>query len=233
MKEAKKAVVLLSGGIDSTTTLAIAAHQGFDVYALTIDYGQRHRVELEKTGRAAQRFGAKRHLLYQLDLASIVRSALTSDMEVPKGRSLDQISSGIPSTYVPARNLIFLAIGLSWAETIGATDIFIGVNAIDYSGYPDCRPEFIRAFQNCANLGTRAGTEGQEIKVQSPLNELTKAQIIQKGIELGVDYGETHSCYHPNAQGLACGECDSCVLRKKGFLEAGVDDPTEYANKND
>ena len=224
----KKAVVLLSGGIDSTTALAIAGDQGFEVYALTIDYGQRHHVEVTAAALAAQRLGAKEHIVQTVDLSTIARSALTSDISVPKGRSADQIGSGIPVTYVPARNLIMLSIALSWAETIGASDIFIGVNAIDYSGYPDCRPEFIEAFQQCANLATRAGVEDKEIKIRAPLKEMTKGQIIKRGIELGVDYGETHSCYDPDPQGLACGECDSCLLRKKGFLEAGIEDPTEY-----
>jgi len=228
MDDRKKVIVLLSGGIDSTTTLAIAKNLGHAVYALSFDYGQRHNLELIKAVKIAKKFNTEEHLVFQIDLRSVADSALTSQQTVPKERTLDQINTGIPATYVPARNLIFLSIALSWAETINAQEIFIGTNAIDYSGYPDCRPQFIEAFQKCADLATKVGAEKNSIKIMSPLSGLTKSEIIQKGIELGIDYGLTHSCYDPSPESMACGKCDSCVLRKRGFDEAGVEDPTRY-----
>ncbi len=228
--ERPKAVVLLSGGLDSTTCLAIARDQGFATHALSFDYGQRHRVELEAAQRVARALGAAQHLILPLDLRPIGGSALTADIPVPKGRAPEAMGQGVPVTYVPARNTLFLSLALAWAETLACTHIFIGVNALDYSGYPDCRPEFIRAFEKLAKLATRLGTEqGAEFRVHTPLIQMTKAQIIQKGLELGVDYGLTHSCYDPTPQGLACGECDSCLLRLKGFAEAGQKDPLPYA----
>lgn len=226
----KKAVVLLSGGIDSTTALAVARSEGYEVYAMSIDYGQRHRRELEQARRAAAYFHAKEHRIIGVDLRGIGGSALTSGTAVPKDRPLKEIARGIPVTYVPARNTVFLSLALSWAEVIGADTIFLGVNVLDYSGYPDCRPEYIRAFENMAHLATRAGVEeGRRITVKTPLIALTKAEIIKKGAELGVDFSMTHSCYDPSEEGIACGRCDSCLLRKKGFSEAGVEDPIEYA----
>ncbi len=229
----KKAIILLSGGVDSTTTMAIARSEGYEIYALSIDYGQRHRQELDNAGKTASFFNAKMHKIVTVDLREIGGSALTSDIEVPKDRSFHEIGEmghGIPVTYVPARNTIFLAIALSWAEVIGADSIFLGVNVLDYSGYPDCRPEFIKAFENMANLATRAGVEGKNrITIKTPLINLTKAEIIKKGIDLGVDYSLTHSCYDPAEDGIACGRCDSCLLRKKGFIEAGIPDPIKYA----
>jgi 7-cyano-7-deazaguanine synthase len=222
----KKAVVLYSGGLDSTTCLAEARAAGFEPYALSFHYGQRHTVELEKARLYAPRIGAVDHMVIDFDLRRIGGSALTSDQEVPKGREIDD---AIPATYVPARNTIFLSFALGWAEVLDSFDIFIGVNALDYSGYPDCRPEFIRAFEQLANLATRAGVEGQgPYRVHAPLLHLTKAQIIKRGLELGVDYALTHSCYDPTPEGLACGLCDSCQLRLKGFAEAGVPDPAAY-----
>jgi 7-cyano-7-deazaguanine synthase len=226
----KKAVVLLSGGIDSTTCCAIARSEGFDLYALSFDYGQRHRAELEAASRVAKFMSVKEHRLVAIDPAALAGSALTAGAAVPKNRPAAAMASEIPATYVPARNTIFLSYALAYAETIASTDIFIGVNAVDYSGYPDCRPEFIAAFEKMANLATKAGVEGSRLIVHAPLINLTKAQIIRRGIELGVDYGLTHSCYDPSASGLACGACDSCLLRKKGFSEAGVPDPTKYSN---
>ena len=221
-----KAVVLLSGGLDSTTIMAIAKHEGYDIYALSLDYGQRHKLELEAARRVARHFGAKRHLILRLDLDTIGGSALTEDIPIPQGRKLKEIDSDeVPITYVPARNTIFLAYALAWAEVLDATDIFIGVNAVDFSGYPDCRPEFIESFQRTANLATKAGAEGKGIKIQTPLIKMTKGEIIKKGISLGVDYAMTHSCYSPGKDGQPCGECDSCLLRKKGFEEAGIADP--------
>lgn len=232
MTEPTKAVVLLSGGLDSATALAIAIAEGFDCYAMSFDYGQRHRFELGAAKKIADQLGATKHLILPVGLGEIGESALTADIAVPKQRSDSDIASGIPVTYVPARNSIFLSCALAWAETIRATDIFIGVNAIDYSGYPDCRPEFIRAFEHMANLATKTAMESQtKIRIQAPLLYFTKAEIIKKGGSLGVDYAITHSCYDPSPEGLACGECDSCKLRKKGFAEAGLDDPTDYISK--
>lgn len=226
----KKAVVLLSGGLDSTTTLAIAKEEGFTPYALSFGYGQRHKIEIESAKRVAQRFGVVDHKIVTFDLRSFGGSALTSDIAVPKGRLPEEMSAEIPLTYVPARNTIFLAYALAWAEVLKSSDIFIGVNALDYSGYPDCRPEFIRAFQDLANLATKAGVEGTtKVAIHAPLINLTKAQIIRKGIGLGIDYAITLSCYDPNDLGEACGECDSCQLRRKGFVEAGIVDPTHYS----
>jgi len=229
--KSKKAVVLLSGGLDSTTTLAIALAEGFEPYTISFRYGQRHSIELDAAKRISHTFRAKGHIVVDINLRQIGGSALTSDIDVPKGRLAEEMEKEIPVTYVPARNTIFLSIALGWAEVLGASDIFIGVNALDYSGYPDCRPEFIEAFEKMANLGTKAGVEGKRFKVHTPLIRMTKGEIIKKGIELGVDYSLTHSCYDPTPEGLACGECDSCLLRKKGFSEAGIKDPLRYATK--
>ena len=226
---AKKAVVLLSGGLDSTTCLAMARAQGFEPVCLSVSYGQRHQVELERARKVAQAMGVKDFRTVALDLRAIGGSALTDDIAVPKDRDESQMGSGIPETYVPARNTVFLALALGLAEVVGASDLFIGVNAVDYSGYPDCRPEFIRAFETLANLATRAGVEGTRFQVHAPLSGMTKADIIRAGVKLGVDYGMTHSCYDPDPQGRACGRCDSCLLRRRGFEQAGVADPTEYA----
>jgi len=224
----KKAVVLLSGGMDSATTLAIAVRDGFEACVMSFLYGQRHSCELDAAQKIADTFGVERRLLVTIDLRLFGGSALTSNLEVPKNRSEGEIAQGIPITYVPARNTIFLAYALGWAEVIGAHDIFIGVNAVDYSGYPDCRPEFIRAFESMANLATKEGVEGRRITIRTPLIHLSKAEIIKTGVGLGVDYSLTFSCYDPSRKGFACGECDSCQLRKKGFREAGVQDPTRY-----
>src|SRR5437660_8873424 len=224
----KRAVVLLSGGIDSTTTLAIAIAEGYDVHALSVDYGQRHQIDTEAARRVADSLGAKEHRMAKIDLRVFGHSALTADIDVPKRRSEKEIAHGIPITYVPARNTIFLSYALAWAEVIGADDIFLGVNAIDYSGYPDCRPEFIEAFETLANLGTKAGVEGRRFQIHTPLIKFSKAEIIRKAMELGVDLSLTHSCYDPSPEGLACGECDSCLLRLKGFREAGRKDPIRY-----
>jgi 7-cyano-7-deazaguanine synthase len=230
MSEKRKAVVLLSGGLDSTTSMAVAAAEGFAIYALSFRYGQRHSVELECARRAASRLGVDKHLILDIDLGAIGGSALTDDMEVPKGRSIDEMSSAVPVTYVPARNTIFLSFALAWAEVLMAEDVFIGVNALDYSGYPDCRPEYIEAFERTANLATKAGVEGRmRLKIHTPLIHMTKAEIIKTGLELGVDYSLTHSCYDPTPDGRACGNCDSCLLRLKGFAEAGAPDPVDYA----
>jgi 7-cyano-7-deazaguanine synthase len=221
-----RAVVLLSGGVDSTTALAIAKSVGFEPYAISFRYGQRHVVELERAKQVASTMGVKRHLIVDCDMRAFGGSALTSDMAVPKGRSASEMSHGIPVTYVPARNTIFLSLALAFAEVLGSSDIFIGVNALDYSGYPDCRPEYIEAFERMANLATKAGVEGNtRMKIHTPLIELTKAQIIRRGIALGVDYGITSSCYDPGPLGGPCGKCDSCLLRAKGFEEAGSADP--------
>jgi 7-cyano-7-deazaguanine synthase len=229
MKNNLKAVVLLSGGIDSATTLAIAQNMGFDIYALSFRYGQRHAVELEAALRVAERCRVVQHLVLDIDLRKIGGSALTADIKVPKNRAAEDLKKDIPVTYVPARNTIFLSYALAWAEVIGANDIFIGVNVLDYSGYPDCRPEYIAAYEQMANLATKAGVqEEQKLKIHTPLIQMSKTQIIQKGIELGVDYSLTHSCYDPSVSGDACGECDSCLLRLKGFREAGVKDPVKY-----
>jgi 7-cyano-7-deazaguanine synthase len=230
MTEKKKAVVLLSGGLDSTTMLALAVSEGYEVYAISFRYGQRHRVELESAARVAFTFCVKEHLTLDVDLRSIGGSALTDDIDVPKERKPDQIAASIPVTYVPARNTLFLSFALAWAEMLGAEDIFIGVNALDYSGYPDCRPEFVEAFERMANLATKAGVEGRlRLRIHTPLISMTKAEIIRTGLRLGVDYRLTHSCYDPTPQGLSCGKCDSCQLRLKGFAEAGARDPLAYA----
>jgi len=224
-----KAVVLLSGGLDSATAFAVAKARGFDVYALSVEYGQRHRVELERAAAVARALGAVEHRTVRLDLRAIGGSALTADVAVPKDRAADDMAHGIPITYVPARNTILLGLALGYAETLGAFDLFIGANVLDYSGYPDCRPEFLTAFEELANLATKAGVEGAgRFRVHSPLLKLTKAEIIREGTRLGVDYGLTLSCYDPDAAGRACGHCDSCLLRKRGFVEAGVPDPTAY-----
>ncbi|OGP51021.1 MAG: 7-cyano-7-deazaguanine synthase QueC [Deltaproteobacteria bacterium RBG_13_43_22] len=223
-----KAIVLLSGGLDSSTTLAVAKKQGYELYALTFRYGQRHQWEIEAAGRIAGHFQVTEHRIFDVDLSRFGGSALTADIEVPKDRDLEEIPRDIPITYVPARNTIFLSLALAWAEVLGARDIFIGVNALDYSGYPDCRPEFIEAFERTADLGTRAGVEGKKIKIHTPLIHLNKAQIIKKGLELGVDFSLTSTCYDPSFKGEACGKCDACLLRLKGFAEAGIRDPGKY-----
>jgi len=227
----KHAIVLLSGGLDSATTLAIARSQDYATYALSFDYGQRHQRELEAAKKVAKSLGAREHRTVKIDNQIFGGSALTNHVDVPKSRSEEEIGSGIPATYVPARNTIFLAHALAWAETIGAGHIFIGANAIDYSGYPDCRPEFIALFETLANVGTKAGAEGARIQIHAPLIKLSKAEIIRKGVELQVDLSLTHSCYDPRPDGRACGECDSCQLRLKGFREAGVTDPIKYAGE--
>jgi 7-cyano-7-deazaguanine synthase len=222
-KSKEKAVVLLSGGLDSTTVAAIASSSGYDVFGLSFRYGQRHAVELEAARRVAQSLRVKEHLVMDIDLRKIGGSALTDRIDVPKGRSEESMESGIPITYVPARNTIFLSYALAWAEVLGARNIFIGVNAVDYSGYPDCRPEYIAAFERMANLATKAAvTGGWRIQIRTPIIHMSKADIIKTGLELGVDYSLTHSCYDPKPDGEACGLCDSCLLRKKGFEEAGV-----------
>jgi 7-cyano-7-deazaguanine synthase len=220
------AIVLLSGGLDSTTALAIARADGFDSYAMSFRYGQRHVVELDSAQRVAKALGALAHVVVDFDLRKFGGSALTADIAVPKDRAATGMAHEIPVTYVPARNTIFLSFALAWAETLGANDVFIGVNALDYSGYPDCRPEYIAAYETMANLATKAGVEGaQRLRIHTPLIQLTKAQIIRRGIELGVDYALTSSCYDPSLDGAPCGGCDSCILRQKGFAEAGVEDP--------
>ena len=227
----KRAVVLLSGGIDSTTTLAIAIAEGYEVYALSFDYGQRHQIETAAARHIADSLSAKEHRVAKIDLCIFGGSALTDDIDVPKQRSETEIAHRIPVTYVPARNTIFLAYALAWAEVIPASDIFLGVNAIDYSGYPDCRPEFIEAFETMANLGTKAGIEGRRFYIHTPLMKFSKAEIIRKAAGLGVDLSLTHSCYDPSPEGVACGECDSCLLRLKGFREAGIRDPIRYTKR--
>jgi 7-cyano-7-deazaguanine synthase len=227
--ETKRAVVLLSGGLDSATALAIARSQRYELYALSFRYGQRHFFELEAARRVAAFIGVAGHRIAEIDLRVFGGSALTGDIDVPKGRTADDMAHGIPITYVPARNTIFLSFALAWAEVLGSSDIFIGVNALDYSGYPDCRPEFIEAFEKMANLATKAGVEGrQRLKIHTPLIAMSKAEIIRKGTELGVHFGLTNSCYDPSPKGEPCGECDSCLLRQRGFRENGIEDPLAY-----
>ena len=225
----KHAVVLLSGGIDSTTTLAIAMAQGYATYALSFRYGQRHEREIAAATKIAIALGVHEHRVAEIDLRIVGGSALTDTIDVPKNRAQSEIAAGVPITYVPARNTIFLSYALAWAEVLDASDIFIGVNALDYSGYPDCRPEFITAFENLAKLATKAGVEGQRFRIRAPLISLSKAEIIRRGAELGIDFSLTHSCYDPTADGRACGRCDSCQIRLKGFHEAGLRDPIAYA----
>jgi len=225
----RKAVVLVSGGLDSATTLAIARVEGFATHALSFRYGQRHAIEIEAARKICRQLNVREHRIVDIDLRQFGHSALTADISVPKQRSWDEIAKGIPITYVPARNTIFLSYALAFNETLGAGDIFIGVNALDYSGYPDCRPEYIKSFESMANLATKAAVEGGcSVRIHTPLIQLTKAQIIQRGWQLGVDYGQTISCYDPSEDGRACGQCDACLLRKKGFADAGVEDPTRY-----
>ena len=225
----RKAVVLLSGGLDSATTAAIARHDGYRLFALSVDYGQRHRFELDAAKRVAESMGAERHVVASVGLDQFGGSALTDDISVPLDRDEGAISEGIPVTYVPARNTVFLSLALGYAEVVGAADLFIGVNAVDYSGYPDCRPEFIAEFEKLANMATKAGVEGtMQFRVHTPLIRMTKAEIIRRGNELGVDYGLTHTCYSPNEAGISCGRCDACQLRLKGFAEAGLVDPIGY-----
>jgi len=228
MSISKKAVVLLSGGLDSTTTLALAKNQNFDVYALTFRYGQRHEMEIQAAGKVSEFFSVKEHLIADIDLRLFGGSALTDNISVPKNRSLAEMESNIPVTYVPARNTILLSFALAWAEVLNCSDIFIGVNALDYSGYPDCRPEYIEAYQQMARLATKSGVEGQALNIHTPLIKMTKSEIIQTGINLGVDYSLTLSCYDPAPLGTFCGKCDSCQLRLKGFAEAGIKDPGNY-----
>jgi 7-cyano-7-deazaguanine synthase len=229
MANKPKAVVLLSGGLDSATVLAIALHQGFEAYALSFRYGQRHEWELVAAKKVAEKLGAAAHRVMEIDLGSFGGSALTADGPIPKHRNLASIGQGIPATYVPARNTIFLSLALAWAEVLESNHIFIGVNALDYSGYPDCRPEYITAFQRMAHLATKAGVEGRErLLIHAPLIQMTKAQIIRAGLDLGVDYSLTSTCYDPTIEGLPCGHCDACILRLKGFAEAGMQDPLHY-----
>ncbi|MFP4417299.1 MAG: 7-cyano-7-deazaguanine synthase QueC [Chitinivibrionales bacterium] len=223
----RKAVVLLSGGLDSATCCAVTRSEGYEIYALSFSYGQRHTVELDCAAQIASFCGARQHQIASIDLRAFGGSSLTSDIDVPKNRG-GESADDIPNTYVPARNTIFLSFAVGWAEVLECDDIFIGVNAIDYSGYPDCRPEFIKAFEKMANLSTRAGVQGRHLSIHTPLINLHKSEIIQLGTSLGLDYGLTHSCYDPSQEGLACGECDSCIIRRKGFQEAGVADPTRY-----
>jgi len=226
MTSERRAVVLLSGGLDSTTCLAIAKAEGFTPHALSFRYGQRHEAELAAARRVAKALSVAEHIVADIDLRTFGGSALTADIDVPKGRAAESVGGDIPITYVPARNTIFLSFALAWAEVLGASDIFIGVNALDYSGYPDCRPEYIRAYESMANLATKAGVEGtQHLTIHTPLMELTKAGIIRRGVELGVDYGLTVSCYDPAPDGTPCGACDACLLRARGFAEAGLGDP--------
>jgi 7-cyano-7-deazaguanine synthase len=228
MSNPQKAVVLVSGGLDSATVLAITKDEGFQPAAITFRYGQRHGVELEAAERVIEAAGVSDHIEVEIDLRKIGGSALTADIEVPKGRALEEMSDGIPVTYVPARNTVFLSFALAWAEVLEANHIHIGVNALDYSGYPDCRPEYIEAYERMANLATKRGVEGQKLSIHTPLIGLTKAEIIARGMELGVDYEITRSCYDPSPAGEACGECDSCQLRQKGFSENGLIDPAPY-----
>lgn len=225
----RKAVILLSGGLDSTTTLAIAIDQGYTPYALSVEYGQRHAHEIEAARAIAKQMNVQEHLVLQVDLARIGGSALTDEIAVPKSSSVEEIGDEIPVTYVPARNTVFLSLALAWSEALQAGDLFIGVNALDYSGYPDCRPEYIAAFQNMANLATKAAVQGElPIRLHTPLINLTKQQIIAQGLQLGVDYSGTISCYDPSPEGVSCGQCDACLLRKRGFAENGVEDPIPY-----
>jgi 7-cyano-7-deazaguanine synthase len=227
----RPAIILLSGGLDSTTAAAIARSDGFELFALSVDYGQRHRFELEAAARVAKHLSVNRYETMRIDLARFGASALTAEIAVPKGRSAADMTGGIPVTYVPARNTVLLSLALAYAETVRAADIFIGVNAIDYSGYPDCRPEYIAAFESLANLATKAGVEGTlRFKIHTPLIKMTKAQIIRRGMQLGVDFSLTHSCYDPDTAGCPCGRCDACLLRRKGFTEAGLVDPLPYPN---
>ncbi len=224
-----RAIVLSSGGIDSTTAMAIAKAEGYEIYSLSFNYGQRHKIELEMAKRIAEYFGVVKHIIIDIDLRKFGGSALTADIDVPKDRQIEEMTKEIPITYVPARNTIFLSFALAWAEVLNADAIFIGVNALDYSGYPDCRPEYIKAFEEMANLATKAAVEGKtRFKIKTPLINMTKAGIIKKGKELGVDFSLTSSCYDPLPDGTHCGRCDSCLLRKKGFKEAGIKDPTRY-----
>ena len=227
----KRAVVLLSGGLDSTTTLAVAIAGGYETYALSFDYGQRHKIEIDAARRIAKALGTKEHRIAKIDMRIFGGSALTDEIDVPKKRLETKIGHGIPVTYVPARNTIFLSYALALAETMGAREIFIGANAIDYSGYPDCRPEFVEAFETLANVGTKAGIEGKRFQIHAPLIRFSKSDIIRKALELDVDLSLTHSCYDPSSEGFACGECDSCLLRLKGFREAGIKDPIHYIKK--
>jgi 7-cyano-7-deazaguanine synthase len=226
----KEAVVLLSGGLDSTTVLAIALASGFSCSCLSFRYGQRQEIELTRAKQISEKMGAHRHLVLRLDLDTIGGSALTADIDVPKNRSLGDMQEKIPVTYVPGRNIIFLAHALAWSEVIGAADIFLGINAVDYSGYPDCRPEFLSAFEKMANLGTRAGSENRPFTLHAPLIQMSKKEIIEKGVSLGVDYAMTHSCYDPQGE-IACGQCDACLLRLQGFAEAGLVDPAKYIQR--
>lgn len=229
MTERRRAVVLLSGGLDSATALAVCQQQGFEAYAISFRYGQRHAVELAAADAVARRQQVARHIVVDIDLRAFGGSALTADLPVPKHNDVSEIGAGIPLTYVPARNTIFLSLALGWAETLDAGDLFVGVNAVDYSGYPDCRPEYIAAFERMANLATRAAVTGERpVRIHAPLIAWTKAQIIQRGVELGVDYSLTTSCYDPDDQGRSCGHCDSCLLRRRGFADAGIPDPTRY-----
>ena len=228
MNAKRNAVVLLSGGLDSATAAAIAKSDGFDVYAMTFEYGQRHEFEIQTAKRVAKALGVAEHIICKIDLRAFGGSALTSDIEVPKHRTREEMSTGIPVTYVPARNTIFLSFAVGWAETLEANDIYIGVNALDYSGYPDCRPEYIEAYQQMARLATKVGVEGSRLTIHTPLIALTKGQIVTRGLELGVDYSITNTCYDPSEDGKACGQCDACLLRLKGFEENGMSDPAPY-----
>lgn len=226
----KKAVVLLSGGLDSATCCAIAKREGFSLYAMSFAYGQRHKIELDAAKRLSEFFKVNDHTIVTIDLRSFGGSSLTSDAAVPKNRTDEDLTSAIPSTYVPARNTIFLSFALGWAEVLQCHDVFIGVNAVDYSGYPDCRPEYIAAYQKMASFATKEGVEGNPVTIHTPLISLTKSEIIREGVSCGVDYGLTHSCYDPSPEGLACGACDSCIIRKRGFETAGIPDPTRYVS---
>lgn len=231
MAGGKRAVILLSGGIDSATTLAVALSRGYEAYALTVDYGQRHRCELDSAAAVAKQLGAKLHLVLKIDLGEVAASALTGAAPVAKGRSAAEIGGDIPDTYVPARNTVLLSLALAWAESLGAWDVFIGANAVDYSGYPDCRPEYLKAFEDMAALGTRCGAQGKRITINAPLILMRKAEIIELGARRGIDLSLTTSCYDPaGEEGLACGECDSCTIRRRGFNEAGIVDPTRYVS---